>query len=297
MLHIPPTRLSLLLLCLALAIPVGDVTGQGMSAPEIRLHLMGGGPMSFAPGPDSAGTRTLGSDVCLALSAVGYTLSSPVRWDGTDVAKAGLFTAGAVGSFYLDEDVREWMLKNRSPALDAVERIGFYYGSPVVMMSLMVVFYSTGAWCDNVWLLDTGTLFAAALMACAIIQEPVRISAGRARPETGEGSMSFKFMGGWPDERASFYSGHCAIAFSMSSILSRMIKNPYASVGLYTLAATTTFGRVYSDRHWLSDVFVGTVLGIAVGHSVMGWYEGSQGNGSSLSVVPTYQGVTVRYRF
>ncbi|MCK5571564.1 MAG: phosphatase PAP2 family protein, partial [Bacteroidetes bacterium] len=240
--------------------------------------------MSFAPGPDSAGTRTLGSDVCLALSAVGYTLSSPVRWDGTDVAKAGLFTAGAVGSFYLDEDVREWMLKNRSPALDAVERIGFYYGSPVVMMSLMVVFYSTGAWCDNVWLLDTGTLFAAALMACAIIQEPVRISAGRARPETGEGSMSFKFMGGWPDERASFYSGHCAIAFSMSSILSRMIKNPYASVGLYTLAATTTFGRVYSDRHWLSDVFVGTVLGIAVGHSVMGWYEGSQGNGSSLSV-------------
>jgi membrane-associated phospholipid phosphatase len=297
MLQIPSMKLSFLLLCLALVIPVGDAAGQGMSAPEIRLHLTGGNIMSFASVPDSAAIRTVGSDFCLALSAVGYTLSSPTRWDGTDAAKAGLFTAGAVGSFYLDEDVREWMLQNQSPALDAVERIGFFYGSPVGMMSLMVVFYSTGAWCDNVWLRDTGMLFAAAFMTTAILQEPVRIAAGRARPETGEGSKSFKFMGGWPDERASFFSGHCAIAFSMSSILSRMIKNPYASVGLYALAATTMFGRMYADRHWLSDVFVGSVLGIAVGHSIMGWYEGSQGNGSSLSIVPMNHGVMVRYRF
>jgi hypothetical protein len=239
----------------------------------------------------------VGSDFCLALNATGYTLSSPARWDGTDVLTAGLFGVGVVGSFYLDENLRTWMLDNRSPLLDAVERVGFYYGSPALMLSLTVVFYGGGAWSDNDWLMDTGVMFAGALISIAAIQEPVRIVSGRARPETGEGHMSFQFMTGLADERASFFSGHCAIAFSMSTILSRRIGNPFVSVGLYALASTTCFGRMYADRHWFSDVFIGTVLGVLIGNSIADWQERSRASGSGLSVTPTLNGLALEYRF
>ena len=246
---------------------------------------------------DSSTSRTVGSDFCLALNATGHTLSSPARWDGTDVLKAGLFGVGVVGSFYLDENVRTWMLDNRSPFLDAVERVGFYYGSPALMLSLTLVLYGGGAWSDNDWLMDTGVMFAGALVSIAAIQEPVRIAAGRARPESEEGHMSFQFMTGLADERASFFSGHCAIAFSMSTILSRRIGNPFISVGLYALATTTCLGRMYADRHWFSDVFIGTVLGVLIGNSIADWQDRHRGPGSGLSVVPTLNGLAIAYRF
>jgi hypothetical protein len=246
---------------------------------------------------DSATARTVGSDFCLALDATGYTLSSPARWDGTDAIKAGLFGVGVVGSFSLDEDLRSWMLENRSPFLDGVERVGFYYGSPVLMLSLTVVMYGGGALSEDDWLMDTGVMFAGAMISIALIQEPVRIAAGRARPETGEGYRSFQFMTGLQDERASFFSGHCAIAFSMSTILSRRIGNPFASLGLYALATTTAFGRMYADRHWFSDVFIGTVLGVLIGNSIVGWEEERQKPQSGLSLVPTMQGLALVYRF
>jgi hypothetical protein len=104
-------------------------------------------------------------------------------------------------------------------------------------------------------------------------------------------------MTGLQDERASFFSGHCAIAFSMSTILSRRIGNPFASLGLYALATTTAFGRMYADRHWFSDVFIGTVLGVLIGNSIVGWEEERQKPQSGLSLVPTMQGLALVYRF
>ncbi|MGB2959282.1 MAG: phosphatase PAP2 family protein [Bacteroidota bacterium] len=282
--------------------------GQMTKASAALLLLLSAFHISYAGAPaepatssstssDSSTSRTVGSDFCLALDATGYTLSSPARWDGTDVFKAGLFGVGVVGSFYLDENARTWLLDNRSPFLDAVERVGFYYGSPALMMSLIVVMYGGGAWSDNDWLMDTGVMFAGALISIAAIQEPVRIVSGRARPETEEGHMSFQFMTGLADERASFFSGHCAIAFSMSTILSRRIGNPFVSVGLYALATTTCLGRMYADRHWFSDVFIGTVLGLLIGDSVANWQEQRQGSGLGLSVVPTLKGLAIVYRF
>jgi len=251
---------------------------------------------SDAP-PDSSSSRTVGADFCLALNATGYMLSSPARWDGSDVIKAGLFGAGALGSFALDVDIRRWMKENRSPFLNGIERVGFYYGSPMMMMSLIVVMYGGGAWTDDEWLMETGVMFAGALISIAAIQEPVRISAGRARPEVEEGHRSFRFMAGLADERASFFSGHCAVAFSMSAILARRIGNPFISLGLYALATTTFFGRIYADRHWFSDVCIGTLLGVLIGNSVVGWQNQRQSPGPGLSVAPTMHGLALVFRF
>ena len=285
---------AVLLLLLSAGFPSYAVSPAGPLTPSGEFPAASGDTVA---GSSSSLGRTVGSDFCLALNAAGYTLGSPARWDGGDFVKAGLFGGGVVGSFPLDEDIRKWMLKNRSPFLDAVERVGFYYGSPVMMMSLTVVMYGWGAWSDNEWLMETGVMFAGALISVAAVQEPVRVSAGRARPETEEGYMSFRFLAGLSDERASFFSGHCAVAFSMSTILARRIGNPLVSVGLYALALTTSYGRIYADRHWFSDVFTGTLLGLLIGNSVVGWERRQEGAGSCLSFAPTLRGLSLVYRF
>jgi membrane-associated phospholipid phosphatase len=60
-------------------------------------------------------------------------------------------------------------------------------------------------------------------------------------------------------------SGHATIAFSMASVLSSRIDNIYASIGLYAIATSTAAARVYKDKHWLSDVMLGSAIGIASG--------------------------------
>ncbi|MBA3260119.1 MAG: phosphatase PAP2 family protein, partial [Gemmatimonadales bacterium] len=58
-------------------------------------------------------------------------------------------------------------------------------------------------------------------------------------------------------------SGHTAMAFALATSLADDINRPWASVGLYTMAGAVGWSRINDDRHWLSDVAAGAVLGIA----------------------------------
>lgn len=67
------------------------------------------------------------------------------------------------------------------------------------------------------------------------------------------------------DERNSFPSGHTANAFMNATFLHKeygQYRHPLFSVGAYTIATATAFGRQLNNRHWISDVLVGAGLGI-----------------------------------
>ncbi len=182
-------QLSLIVL-IALLLPAEVLFSQSSRSSDAQAFTMGNGPVFAVPHPDSTSTRTVGSDVSMALRTVGHTLTSPTRWDGTDLAKVGVFGVGVVGSFLLDDEVRSWMLNNQSPFLDAVEPIGFNYGAPQIMGPVSIVVYGSGALFDNTWLRDTGLMMTETIIIIGIIQIPLRIITGRARPETGEGNNS-----------------------------------------------------------------------------------------------------------
>jgi hypothetical protein len=88
--------------------------------------------------------------------------------------------------------------------------------------------------------------------------------------------------------------GHSAVAFAVSSILAGRIKNTYASIGLYSLAALTARSRVYHDEDWLSDTFLGGAIGTVVGISVVELHE-QHDRRSYLKIVPTMHGFRVTY--
>ena len=70
----------------------------------------------------------------------------------------------------------------------------------------------------------------------------------------------------------SFPSGHTATSFMTATMLHKEYgwKNPWFSIGGYTVAAVTGVSRIMNNAHWLSDVMAGAAIGIGSVH--LGYY-------------------------
>lgn len=91
--------------------------------------------------------------------------------------------------------------------------------------------------------------FSAAIMAGLV--NGVKYSAKRLRPD---GSR-----------RNSFPSGHTATAFCLAQMLHKEYgwKYPWISFGGYSIASVTAASRIFNNRHWLTDILAGSLIGIA----------------------------------
>ncbi len=61
-------------------------------------------------------------------------------------------------------------------------------------------------------------------------------------------------------------SGHTSLAFASATVLYEEFKNtePLLAYSGYAFASTTAYLRMAKNKHWLSDVLLGSALGIAV---------------------------------
>ena len=68
-------------------------------------------------------------------------------------------------------------------------------------------------------------------------------------------------------------SGHTTMAFALATALADDIHNTWAGVGLYTIASGVAWSRLNDNRHWLSDVAAGAVVGITSAKLVNGHWR------------------------
>jgi membrane-associated phospholipid phosphatase len=119
---------------------------------------------------------------------------------------------------------------------------------------------------------------------------------GRARPYTGRGSHFFKVFT-FNDDFHSFPSGHTTAAFTVSAVLAARIDNPWATAGLYGLAASTALSRIYSNNHWFSDVVFGGLAASAVGRTLVSTFERNEPEPTGFQIIPQPTGISLVYRF
>jgi len=94
----------------------------------------------------------------------------------------------------------------------------------------------------------------------------LKLVTGRSRPDVGQGAYDFHpFAGG-----GSFPSGHSAMAFALATTLGDASHSMWVAAGLYAIATGTAWSRVYDERHWPSDVFLGAVFGVTSAKLVNG---------------------------
>ena len=239
--------------------------------------------------------RTFSSDMEEVWDAFTHTLSSPSRWDSTDWLSAGLITGGVAASTLFEEDLRISIQGSRGSAGDVLERVGFWYGTPYATIPATLLTYGAGVAFDSDGMRDTGLMMMDVLLLVGLVQQPARMIAGRARPETGEGHFSFKPFTVAGD-RASFISGHAWSAFGISNIVARQIDQGWAYVTFFSLAGITGWSRIYADKHWLSDVLAGSILGYLSSTTIWKWFE-EQRLGPDLQAVSSARWVTFSFRF
>ncbi len=138
--------------------------------------------------------------------------------------------------------------------------------------------------------LPDALIIAEAVSLSAFTTELVKIAAGRQRPYAhfGGGSTS-------PSDNNSFYSGHTSLAFSLaaaSGTVATMRGYRLAPLVWGTgmaIAATTGYLSIAADRHYLTDVIAGAVLGSAFGVGIPYLFHRPKEEGSSrisLSAAP-----------
>jgi membrane-associated phospholipid phosphatase len=255
-----------------------------------------------AGAPDDSGAcarppalRQMEEDGLCALRAAGFVLTAPVRWDGSDWLRAAGTGGATAASSLLDNDVRSFMQRNQSRANDGINSVGEPYGLGLNMILLSAAGYLAGLAFDHAWIRETSLLAGTSILVAGTVSTIVKFSVGRGRPYLNEGHGRFRPFAFSSDDYVSFPSGHTIVAFAFSTVLAERIDNVWASMGLYGLAGATAFARMYSDEHWFSDVVFGAGVSIAVGKSVVRWYEGNQGSpdGRGLSITPTGNGIAL----
>lgn len=168
----------------------------------------------------------------------------------------GLLTIALV-----DAPVQRWTSDpdHGSSTGDDIANVTKYFGQAEVVLPVTGGLILVGLIAKKPGVLHAGYRVGASVLVAGVVTQLFKYPIGRVRPYDTDDEWDFEPFSG----SNAMWSGHTATAFAFATALSQEIKNPWATVGLYTLATGTAWSRVYENQHWVSDVLVGAAVGVA----------------------------------
>jgi len=225
-------------------------------------------------------------DISSFINMGGKIISAPTHFDSNDILNLSLITSATAGSFFLDNTGRQWALHNRSNFSNNLFNIDDI--SIVVIGATVIGTYGYGLTYHNSFIRKLGLQLAEAGFYATGITYLFKTITGRSRPFRNLGHKDFNPFQ-IKEEKTSFPSGHSTIAFAFSTVMAHQIDNMIWKIGWYSAASLVSVARVYHDKHWVSDVVLGSAIGYFVGRFVL---NNQDNNKNDLSEVkkhkPTY---------
>ena len=188
--------------------------------------------------------------------------TSPLRMD----RESALITGGvlAVGGLLLafDPEIVDFFQRNTNePGFDEARRLGETFGEfglqgPTTRyyVGMVVAGYAI----DRPWLLRMGAEILQTQYTLNLLRGVIIAGFGRSRPKEDRGAYHFAAGGG-----TSLPSGHAANIWSVAEVVRLHVDRWWATAALYTIATSVSLQRLPADEHWASDVWIGSVLGVA----------------------------------
>ncbi|HEU4643508.1 MAG TPA: phosphatase PAP2 family protein [Gemmatimonadaceae bacterium] len=151
-----------------------------------------------------------------------------------------------------------------------------WLGDPGTVV-LSLGFYGAGRLGHRPHLAELGLRGAEAIVVSAAATGLVKGAVGRQRPSVNEGDPDdFSLGAGFGRAgHTSFPSGHATAAFALASVAATELSSWYPHSrrvlvpAVYGTAAMVALARVYSAKHWSSDVLAGAGIGTLSGLLVM----------------------------
>jgi membrane-associated phospholipid phosphatase len=204
----------------------------------------------------------------------------------------GVALGGAALISTLDQPVQRELQEHRSNTLTDVANAFRQQGEPWYYIGTSLAVFGTGLIVNSPEIRRAGRRLVASVGVAGVTTYAIKQLVGRSRPNEGVGAFTFHPFTSLKDSagietRGAFPSGHSMAAFAVATSLADDIDNPIASVVLYTLATGAAWSRLYDNRHWLSDVTLGAVLGITTAKVVSGRWRVFGWHPPAVMVRPT----------
>jgi membrane-associated phospholipid phosphatase len=169
----------------------------------------------------------------------------------------------------LDRSAENYFQDNRSGSSNDVAAVLRHVGQPEVYGTLTLGLLGAGLLSGNDEVTRAGGRLAATLALAGATATGLKLALGRPRPNESSDVDGFDPFSG----QDAMPSGHTTVAFALATALSDDIHRPWATAGLYTIAAGVGWSRMNDNKHWLSDVAAGAVIGIASAKLVDGHWR------------------------
>ena len=184
--------------------------------------------------------------------------------------EAGGALAGILTLMVVDEPVQRFAQRSRTATSDDIAAVVRHVGQPEVYVTVPLALIGVGLIADQPQLAKAGSRAAASLALAAAVELSLKVVIGRARPDSGLGSRHFD---SFSLKARSMPSGHSALSFALATSLAGEVRSPWLRAGLYGLATGTALSRVNDDRHWLSDIAAGSLIGLTSAKLVGGKWQ------------------------
>jgi len=211
-----------------------------------------------------------------------------LRWWHGAIAVGGLSAL-----MLLDEPSQRFFQERRSTGADDWARALRRVGQPEVYGTITLGLVAAGLLSGDANLTRSGGRLAATLLLAGGTATVAKLALGRPRPSQSLDADGYSPFSG----QDAMPSGHTTMAFALATALADDIHRPWATVGLYTLATGVGWSRINDNRHWLSDVAGGAIVGITSAKLVNGHWRIFGLRPPSVLLGPGHAGLAWRVEF
>lgn len=193
-----------------------------------------------------------------------------IRW-----YEAAVAVGGTAAVMLADQPVQRFVQRHRTRTTDDLADVFRQGGEAPVALLATGGLALSGIIAKDDKLRDDGVRAGVSIVVGTVAAEALKYGLGRGRPASFNSATNFRLFTGEHDSlgvesRGSFPSGHTVVAFALATSLADDIHRTPASVALFAIAAGTGLSRLNDDRHWLSDVVGGMLIGVTSARLVSG---------------------------
>ena len=196
-----------------------------------------------------------------------------------------ILVASSLLLIYSKADIFFFINRHNSPLGDFIFRYATWLGDGVIiaLISIVLLFFRYR------WAIISMGVY---LFSGLIVQVMKRfIFTDALRP--------YKVFGNTPDlhlvegvkmyANHSFPSGHTTSAFGMFFILSWLVPQRYLKILFFLLAFLVAYSRMYLSEHFLIDVTVGSILGVASSLLFIWWIQSAKASWLDRSLMDLFK--------
>jgi membrane-associated phospholipid phosphatase len=198
-----------------------------------------------------------------------HSVSTPFHWGQNDFLRLAAISGIGLLLYSFDQDIYDWVQKHRTPSSKNASSVFSYFGNGAVLLGVAGALYAVGEINHQDAWRKTALLSVESLATASILVWGMKAVTGRARPQTGQSSHSFHPF----SLKSSFWSlpsGHAASAFAVAAMIAEQTDQVAVDVFVYGAATLVGLSRIHDDKHWASDVFIGSAIGYFVAKKISG---------------------------